>query len=124
VILVAISIAILIWLGIYLINLFQLPIAERLLPPFPAAFFLGGTVILCSGLPMSTYLRAHKKEPLLLISVLCGIFTISAIFISAKYYSINMIAIMYFTSILIFTPFIFLVWLRFRKKHHSRKLER
>lgn len=122
--LIAITMAILIWLGIYLINLFQLPIAERLLPPFPAAFFLGGTVILCSGLPMSTYLRAHKKEPLLLISVLCGIFTSSAIFLSAKYYSIDEIAIMYFISILIFTPFIFLVWLRFRKNYHSRKLEK
>lgn len=124
VIFVAITMALLIWLGIYLVNVFQLPIAERLLPPFPAAFFLGGTVILCSGLPMSTYLRAHKKEPLLLVSVLCGIFTSSAIFLSAKYYSIDVIAIMYFTSILIFTPFIFFVWLNFQKKHHSKKIEK
>ncbi len=124
VILIAISMAIFIWLGIYLINVLQLPIAERLLPPFPAAFFLGGTVILCAGLPMSTYLRAHKKEPLLLISILCGIFTSLAIFLSAIYYSINVIAIMYFISILIFTPFIFFAWLSFRKKHHSRNLEK
>lgn len=124
VIFIAMSMAILIWLGIYFVNVFQLPIAERLLPPFPAAFFLGSTVILCAGLPMSTYLRAHKKEPLLLVSIFCGIFTSLAIFLSAKYYSIDVIAIMYFISILIFTPFIFLVWLNFQKKYHHKKLEK
>jgi len=124
VILIAISMAVFIWLGIYLINIFQLPLSERLLPPFPAAFFLGGAVVLCAGLPMSTYLRAHKKEPLLLISILCGIFTSLAVFISAKYYSIDVLAIMYFTSIFIFTPFIFVIWLRFREKHHCNNQEK
>lgn len=119
VILIAIGMAVIIWLGVYFINIFELPIAERLLPPLPSAFFLGGAVILCSGLPMSTYLRAHKKEPLLLVSILCGIFTSISVFISAKYYSIDIMAIMYFLSILIFTPFILLIWLRFRKQHHS-----
>lgn len=122
VILVAISMGIFIWFGIYLTNIFQLTIADRFLAPFPTAFFLGGTVLLCAGLPMSTYLRAHKKEPLLLISVLCGIFTSSAILFSAMFYSIEVIAIIYFTSILIFTPFIFIVWLRFRKINHSSML--
>jgi O-antigen/teichoic acid export membrane protein len=119
VVLIAISMAVIIWLGIYFINIFELPIAERLLPPLPSAFFLGGAVILCSGLPMSTYLRAHKKEPLLIVSILCGISTSITVFISAKYYSIDIIAIMYFSSILIFTPFILLIWLRFRRQYHS-----
>ncbi len=117
--LVSISMAITIWLGIYFINIFGLPIAQRLLPPLPAAFFLGGAVVLCSGLPMSTYLRAHKKEPLLLISIFCGIFTSISVFFSAKYYSIDVMAIMYFLSILISTPFILLKWLNFRRQHHS-----
>lgn len=123
VVLIAISMAVIIWLGISYINIFELPIAERLLPPLPSAFFLGGAVILCSGLPMSTYLRAHKKEPLLLVSILCGIFTSITVFISAKYYSIDIMAIMYFSSILIFTPFILLIWLRFRKQHHSSNFQ-
>lgn len=124
VIIISMSMAVSIWLGIYLINMYQLPLSERLLPPFPAAFFLGGAVVLSAGLPMSTYLRAHKKEPLLLLSILCGIFTSFAVFISAKYYSINVLAIMYFTSIFIFTPFIFLIWLRFRVKHHCKSQEK
>jgi hypothetical protein len=123
VILIAISMAVIIWLGIYFINIFELPIAERLLPPFPSAFFLGGAVILCAGLPMSTYLRAHKKEPLLLVSILCGIFTSIAVFISAKYYSIEVMAIMYFLSIFIFTPFIFLIWLNFRRENHIKRFK-
>lgn len=118
VILFAICIALVIWLGIYLINVFQFPIADRLLPPLPSAFFLGGAVVLCAGLPMSTYLRAHKKEPLLLLSILCGVFTSTAVFLSVKYYSIDLMAIMYFLSILIFTPFVFLIWLKFRKENH------
>lgn len=123
VIMIALSMAVLIWLGIYFINIFQLPIAERLLPPFPSAFFLGGAVILCSGLPMSTYLRAHKKEPLLLLSILCGIFTSISVFISAKYYSIDVMSIMYFLSIFIFTPFIFLIWVNFRRENHIKRFE-
>ncbi len=119
--LIATSMAIFIWLGIYFINIFQIPIAERLLPPLPAAFFLSGAAVLSAGLPISTYLRAHKKEPLLLISILCGIFTSIAIFFATKYYSINVVAAMYLTSILVFTPFILLIWFRFRKKNHLRK---
>lgn len=123
VIMIAISMASIIWSGIYFINIFELSIAERLLPPFPSAFFLGGAVILCAGLPMSTYLRAHKKEPLLLVSIICGIFTSITVFISAKYYSIDVMAIMYFLSIFIFTPFIFLIWLNFRRENHIKGFE-
>jgi hypothetical protein len=123
VILIAISIASIIWLGIYLINVFQFPIAERLLPPLPSAFFLGGAVVLCAGLPMSAYLRAHKKEPLMPLSILCGLFTSTAVFFTVKFYSIDLMAIMYFLSILIFTPFIFLIWFNFRRKNHLGRFE-
>jgi O-antigen/teichoic acid export membrane protein len=123
VILIAVSMAILIWLGIYFINELHFPLAERLLPPLPAAFFLGGAIVLCAGLPMSTYLRAHKKEPLLIVSILCGVFTSTSVFLSAKYSSINMMAFMYFLSISIFTPFIFLIWIKFRRENHIRGFE-
>jgi hypothetical protein len=120
---IAMSVAIIIFLGIYFINAFQFPIAKRFLPPLPTAFFLGGAVIICVGLPMSAYLRAHKKEPLMFLSILCGIFTSTAVFVTVKYFSIDLMAIMHFLSILIFTPFIFIIWLNFRRENHPKKFE-
>ncbi len=116
--LISMGLAVLVWLGIYFLNIYNVSIAERLLGPIPSAYFLGGGVILCVSLPMSTYLRAHKKEPLLLISILCGVTTSTAIFFSAKYHAIETVALSYFICLLFYMPLIIIIWIKFRKKHH------
>ena len=56
------------WVAVYLLNAFHHPFAQRLLSPLPAGLFLIATVLLQICQCQSTYLRAHKREPLVVMS--------------------------------------------------------
>lgn len=59
--------------GLILLRTFDVPLAERVLSPMPVALFLlAYTFMQVSGC-WATYLRAHAKEPFLLVGVTGGI---------------------------------------------------
>jgi glycosyltransferase involved in cell wall biosynthesis/O-antigen/teichoic acid export membrane protein len=60
---------------IYYLNAHHLRLAARLLPPLPAGLFLLATVLMQICTPQSVYLRAHKREPFLALSVVSGLLT-------------------------------------------------
>lgn len=60
------------WSMVYALYAFKFRLAARLLPPLATAIFLGSSVPWQATLPLSVYLRAHKREPLLWISVVSG----------------------------------------------------
>ena len=74
-----IALAILLALGALLFALIeavhraQLPIATRLLPPLPTLLLILGMICLNGVYPMSAYLRAFRREPLLGISLVQSI---------------------------------------------------
>ncbi len=103
---------------VYALNSFKYPIANRILPLLPTALFLLATVVIAASLPMSTYLRAHKKEPLLLLSLINGILIGISNLILGKYFSATGISVGFLFANLLIFPFIILVWYRCRKAWH------
>lgn len=58
--------------GVVLLDAWHHPLAARLLPPLPTAMFLLATVLIQAFYAESVYLRAHKREPLMSLSVAAG----------------------------------------------------
>ena len=108
-----------IWTAVYAINAIDHPFAARLLPPRETGYLLLGTVIVCASLPMSTYLRAHKREPLLAVSLASGLLTGTAILVLGRSRGAEGVALGYLVSVALVTPFVVMVWQRRRKEWHA-----
>ncbi|MFL6244859.1 MAG: hypothetical protein ACJ74H_02450 [Thermoanaerobaculia bacterium] len=63
------------FLLVYVLNDLKLPVAQRLLPPVPTAILLAGAVIMHISQCQSAYLRAHRQEPIVWMSVTCSVLT-------------------------------------------------
>lgn len=104
--------------AVHVLNMLRHPLAERLLPPLPAGMLLLAQMMTTLSLPFSSYLRAHKKEPLLTLSVLAGILTgVSTLFLG-KHYSANGAVIGYLLVNMIIIPLVVVIWHRCRKTWH------
>ena len=106
------------WICIYLLNVFDFTLAKRLLPPLPTGALLASQVLITISVPFSIYLRAHKKEPLLALSVIYGVLIGFSTLLSGKYYSINEVAFGYLAINIIVLPFIIYVWQKSKKEWH------
>lgn len=111
--------AVSIWLLVYTLGKLHHPLALRLLSPEATAYFLLATIILAASLPMSTYLRAHKKEPLLVLSLISGLLTGIVVVVMGRYYSVEWVAIGYCAVMTIIFPFAAMVWRRRRAEWHA-----
>jgi len=111
-----------VWFVIYALNKFSHPFAARFLPLRPATLFLITQTIIMTSLPFSAYLRAHKREPFLLISILGGVLTALSTFILGKYYSVTAIGFGYLAINVSIVPFIFLIWRHCRRRWHYEKV--
>lgn len=107
---VSVSIGFLIWFFVFLLYSSNNKFAERFLPPLPTGIFLLAQIIIAVSLPASSYLRAHKKEPLLFLSVMSGLLIGISTCILGKYYSAIGMAIGYLLINIIIIPFVFVVW--------------
>ncbi len=112
--------AICIWGLIFTLDYLHHPFAARLLPPATAACLLAATVLVGSSLPFSTYLRAHKQEPLMVLSVGGGILTGATVWLLGKYFSAEGVGIGYLISTAAVTPLVALIWHRKRIEWHGR----
>ena len=112
--------ALAIWAAVFILNLLHHPFAGRLLSPASTGFLLLATVLTAASIPMSTYLRAHKQEPLLKVSLLSGVITGIVILIMGKYYSAFGVSIGYLVATAATTPFIAMIWRQKRSEWHAR----
>ena len=110
--------AVMIWVAVYLLNKLNHPFATRMLPVFPTTLFLIAQLIVMLSTPFSVYMRAHKKEPLLFVSIAVGVSTALVTFVLGKY-SVIAIGFGYLTINVVLVPFIFLIWYRCRIIWHS-----
>ncbi len=108
-----------IWTVVFLLNQLHHSFAIRLLPPAPTTYLLLATIIVSALLPMATYLRAHKKEPLLALSVTSGFLTGIAVVVLGRYYSAEGVAVGYLAVSATVTPFVALIWHRRRAEWHT-----
>ena len=111
--------AFLIWYAVFILHKMQFDWINRILPPLPTGLFLVATIIMSISVPFSNYLRAHKKEPIMIISVVSAILITTSNLTLGKYFSATGMAVGYLAVNLFVVPFIFLVWFRCRKKWHS-----
>jgi hypothetical protein len=108
-----------IWTLVYTLEQLHHPLALRLLSPSATGYLLLATIMLAASLPMSTYLRAHKREPLLVLSVINGLITGIVVMVLGRYYSVEGVTIGYFVVMAMVTPFVALVWHRRRAEWHA-----
>ena len=78
--------AIALFLIVWWLNLFGYGLAHRILSPSTLALFLAATVIMQVTLPMATYLRAHRREPLMWLALIAGCLTGATVFFSGIYW--------------------------------------
>lgn len=116
---ITILLGICIWFFIYMLNKLDYTLANRLLSPLTAGILIAAQVILTMSMPFSSYLRAHKKEPLLFISIMAGILTGLSTLILGKYYSAMGMVIGYFVVNLVLIPCVIIIWHRYRILWHS-----
>ena len=95
------------------------PLATRLLSPSVTAYLLLASVLYSVGLPMSAYLRGHKKEPLMGLSIAGGICTGILVIGLGKYYAAAGVALGYLTVTAISTPIVVYIWHQRRKEWHA-----
>ncbi len=107
------------WASVIVLNQMQHPFAVRLLAPAPTGYLLLATFMMSASLPMSTYMRAHKKEPLLRLSLLTGLMTGIAVVVLGKYYSAEGAAIGYLLVTAMVTPFVIVIWYKRRAEWHA-----
>lgn len=122
VVLMASIIATALWLFIFILNSIDYQLlaryASRILPPLPSGLLLTGQVLVVASLPFSSYLRAHKQEPVMGLSVLSAIMVGLSTIILGKYYSATGMAAGYLITHIIILPLVFLLWQRKRFEWH------
>lgn len=74
-----------------LLNLMQyyhLPIIDRFLNLTPFYLLAIGSITLFITNALATYLRCHKDEPFLLLSIFCGVINVILMFFTSKYFGV------------------------------------
>lgn len=77
--------------------------------------YLGSMVIYA----MATYLRAHKKEPFMVVSILSGAISALATCVMAKFWGLDYIFVGLLISEIVVLPLGIWIFMSFRKKWHS-----
>lgn len=117
------SLGALIWLLIWIINLREYAFAERLLPPLPALFLIIGMIASLICHPISIYLRAHRREPFLTLSIALGIATLLTTSIFIKYFGTTGVTLAYaIVGIFIGIPWTCTIYFRKKAQWQSHQI--
>lgn len=107
------------WLLVYLLNRSAIPLAQRMLPPWPTGIFLLASVIIHIPQCQIIYLRAHKQEPTMSMGITTNL-TVGLLvwLLGSRFGAIGASYAYLIVSIVIFawtTP----IWLRCRAEWHE-----
>jgi hypothetical protein len=120
---VSVVVAAAIWAFVFVLHSVEHPLtqrfAARILSPLPTALLLAGQIAMTASVPFSTYLRAHKREPLLAVSVASGILMGCSTVLIGKYSSVAAITGSYFLLAVLTAPTVIAVWHRCRNEWHA-----
>lgn len=83
---VAIVLAWCTWIGFSLIKYLHIPLGARVLNPLALGLLLTTSVINVAVFALAVYLRAHKREPFLWISIVTGVLTGLSTYFLGRYY--------------------------------------
>jgi hypothetical protein len=108
-------------IGWFVIYFFQAhyQLGHRFIPAFQAAFLMASVVIHAAVYGFASYLRAHKQEPLMLISVFAALIQgIATWYFGKNYGSLGITESFYFISTFLLLPSVCFIWLRSRRAWH------
>ena len=111
--------ALVIFMIVYGLNYYQHPLAQRMLAPLPTLLFLLGAIGVQVSSCFSNYLRAHKKEPIMLLGVSVGLTTGLLVWILGSKYGPLGAGVSFFLVTLLSLPLIFKIWKRCRYEWHK-----
>jgi O-antigen/teichoic acid export membrane protein len=114
--------AIILFALVYLLNLFGYPLSQRLLSPLPTALFLFAHSAMTISSYFAVYLRAHKKEPFLILSLISAFLISLSTWLLGRSLGEVGVAVGY-TSVCIFfvLPYGLAIWSRYRSLWHGTK---
>ena len=105
-----------VWLLIYGLNWLNHSFAARFLPPLPVALLLLGIVVANGLAPTSVYLRAHKREPYVAISLASGVLIgLSSWVLGSRFGAIG-VAAAYLGANLVLLPWALAIFIRRRRE--------
>lgn len=108
------------WLVIYGLNVLNIPLAGRLLSPLPTGIFLLAIVFMSVGYCQTAYLRAHKQEPLLPLSVVTSLLMGIMVWgLGSQFGPIGAAASYLTVTVGISLPWQTAIFIRFRSKWHK-----
>jgi len=107
---ILLAMSVLFFIAIHALDQTGLSVAKRLLPPSTATIFLAAYFVGFASAPFSHYMRAHKKEPIVLVTFFGAVFTGIATYITGKYYTIDYMAVSYLIVNTIMTCCIIVIW--------------
>lgn len=108
-----------VWLLIYVLNLFQVPLAQRMLPPLATGLFFLATIFNQVIQCLAVYLRAHKREPLVVMGVVTGLlFGLCVLGLGSRFGATGAAIAYLLVTALIAVPWIIYIWMRARVEWH------
>jgi O-antigen/teichoic acid export membrane protein len=119
--LIAVSIILIGWVALYMLHLYLPKYGSRFLPPVPIAFVAANSLFNQLIFALAIYLRSHKKEPLLLPSIMGAICSAAIAFICAKWFTVFELTLSFLIiGIVIFLPWNIKIFLSNREKWHTK----
>jgi len=117
--LVIISIgAAVIWLLVYALNVLQVSLAQRLLSPLPMGLFLLAAIFFQAAQCQTAYLRAHKQEPIMVMSVVTSLMIGALVWLLGSRFGPVGAAGSYLGVVIVILVWDTLIWLRCRAEWH------
>ncbi len=109
-----------VWLLVYILNVLQVPQAQRLLGPLPTCLFLLATILMQIILCQAAYLRAHKQEPLVVSGVVSSL-TIGLLVwgLGSRFGATGAAAAYLLVCTVITVPWDTIIWFRCRSAWHK-----
>ena len=105
--------------AIVLLNVADVPIADRALSPFPTAMLLVAALLGHISFSQSTYLRAHKREPMVVVSVASSLAIGAAVWLLGSRYGPSGAAAGYLAVWVIAVVWGHTIWRRCRLAWHG-----
>jgi O-antigen/teichoic acid export membrane protein len=97
----------------------QFAFVDRLLPLVPLAGFLVAGVLMNLSQAMSAYLRAHKQEPMFLMSICTSLLTGLLVWLLGRRFGANGAAWSYAAVLVIGLVWQYRIWQRSRTSWHA-----
>lgn len=109
-----------VWLAIYMVPAFSPRFAARLMPPLPTGLLILGWIMNNFGHPFSVYLRAHRREPYMVLTIVLGVLTfLLTWFLGSRFGAVGAAATYAGVGSLVALPWGMVIWYRCRAAWHA-----